>query len=462
MIGSIFGSVPVAGRRWAPQLVISGDVSPAEEFIVDPFLPPIATDALDPRRSVVIPNGRLVAIGSKAAVGRDTAFPYKFDFKGMPDGMGYKSWITIHNGRDTNPCGISEYKMFKNWPEHPYNQPVTYRKHALCAVPYITTYNDATGVLHTGDRISGHFGATNSTTAINPTLVGKPVKWVEKKVYTAINDTAATTANLSGATYPGITPTLIFSQSTTSGYISQLSAATLVWSTTLNMWTVTGLPGGTIAVVYSSGQSPDQIAGEVVRVENLSDMSQHDSWLRWVEDNYGAWEAGPMLTRVPMTQQVATRVAFTSGAGAVNIGQLAHYPIDFRQEITVTLTAGKYVDDSGVEQTVGATPYVLPGDGGLFQDYSQGRDYSINFLTGVIVLSSRITQPSIVTVAYNYETGYEQGKLWGAGVLNLTDGATSGALLNPEGVSTNQPQYLGLPSHLDIASVVGELRFLVY
>lgn len=452
MIGSIFGSVPVAGRRWAPQLVISGDVSPAEEFIVDPFLPPIATDALDPRRSVVIPNGRLLAIGSVAGVGRGTNH-HKFDFKGLPDGMGYKSWLTLHNGKDTNPCGISEYKMFKNWPEHPYNQPVTYRKHALCAVPYITTYNDATGVLETGDRITGHYGSTTSTTLIIPTLVGKPVKWVEPKLYTAQNS-AGTTIVLSGATYPGITPVLVAGVKGTSGFV-QGSVGTVAYSA--GYWRAT-VASTTTDVIYSYGHSPDQIAGEVVRVENLSDMSQHDSWLRWVEDNYGAWEAGPMLTRVPLTQHVAETVAFTN-----NTATLPHVPIDFRQQITITVTAGAYTDANGSTVEASATPggIVLSSDGGLFQDYSQGADYSLNFLTGQIVISSRWTTLTTVTVAWNYETGYEQGKLWGAGILNLTDGATSAAMLNPAGVTGTTP-YLGLPSHLDIASVVGELRFLVY
>lgn len=451
MIGSIFGSVPVAGRRWAPQLVISGDVSPAEEFIVDPFLPPIATDALDPRRSVVIPNGRLVAVGTAGT--SPATLTHKFDFKGLPSGMGYKSWLTLHNGKDTNPCGIAEYKMFKNWPEHPYNQPVTYRKHALCAVPYIAAYNDATGVLHSGDRITGHFGSTASTTLIIPTLVGKPVKWVEPKLYTAQNSTGTTTIVLSGATYPGITPVIVAGVKGTSGFVQGTVASALAFSA--GYWRAT-VAATTTDVIYSYGHSPDQIAGEVVRVENLSDMSQHDSWLRWVEDNYGAWEAGPMLTRVPLTQVTTEAVTFTN-----NRGTLAHKPIDFRQQITITITAGAYTDANGSTVEASAGTVVLASDGGLFQDYSQGADYSLNFLTGEIVISSRWTTLTTVTVTYNYETGYEQGKLWGAGILNLTDGGASNAMLNPAGVTGTTP-YLGLPSHLDIAGVVGELRFLVY
>ena len=454
MIGSVFGSVPVAGRRWAPQLIIGEDVSPAEEFIVDPFLPPIATDPLDPRRSVVIPNGRLVAIGSVAPVGQGSR--YTFDFHGLPAGTGYKTFITTHNGRDTFPAGIAPYKMFKFWPEHPYNQPVTYRKHALCAVPYIPGYNDAHGDLFTGDKITGYFGSKATTGTINPIHVGKPVKWLPRTTYAVSPAARTTTVYLTGTAaskvgwLPGITPTVIIAGSEASAFIAPVAP---LWDTTNLAWYTT-LAQAADYVLFTYGHGAEQIAGEVVRVENLGDISQHDSWLRWVEDNYGAWEAGPMLTRVP-TQQVTETIAITAG-----VGTLSYKPIDFRQTITVSVS-GSYIDENGATVTLSAVT-ALPGDGGLFQDYSQGKYHSINFLTGQLVISPNVTiTAGVATVSYNYEVGYEQGRLWGGGQINLTDASQSNAMLNPAGVTGTTP-YLGLPSHLDIASVIGELRFIVY
>jgi hypothetical protein len=218
-------------------------------------------------------------------------------------------------------------------------------------------------------------------------------------------------------------------------------------------------------VVYQYGQGADQIAGEVVRVESLKDISYHNSWLKWVEDNFGSWQYPPMTRRVPTT--LKSNDTCTALDGTVKKRwRLSNYPVDFRQQITIKI-GGTVTDDQNVTSSYSleANPYTLPDAGSMFKDFSLGKYHSLNYLTGELVFTSNVNATGI-QVTYNYETGYNQGVLFGAGQLGLTDGQNTKDNFTDNGQSTAPTAtgnpFFGVPAHLDLADVVGELRFIVY
>ena len=84
-----------------------------------------------------------------------------------------------------------------------------------------------------------------------------------------------------------------------------------------------------------------------------------------------------------------------------------------------------------------------------------GKWHTIDPFTGVLSFASNIVfnNPSQarpdIRVSYEYETSYRDGRLWAAGQMGLTDGSGGSGIP-------------GMPAHLDVPGVAGELRVIIY
>jgi len=419
---ALIGSQQFSGRIWAPGIKISGMNSPAEEWTIDPNLPPLGTDPRYPTLDqIVIPRGRLLAV--------------------RPDTTSYTGLavLTIADGVSNKPAGYTETNIFRQWQEKIQWMPSMSRQEFI-EVPYVQSINGAYGTPAAGDRITAYFGSASSTAPV-PQDRGKIVKWVEKKVFAMPTQTAATSAALMSANLPAFQPTIIMALNAgTVVYPSGSNSVSLAWNATLGAWVATFNVAVT-NVLYSFGQAADQIAGEVIRVEPISSSHHLSGWLEWVTDNFLAWEYPPQLLRVPTTS-VTGEVPATVVAGQQY--RLGNKPIAPWLQINVYVT-GSLTNPDGSVTTLNNT---LMSTANLpFVDYTLGQYYNINPVTGDLFFSSNVTVTS-VSVDYSYETAYRDGRLFNAGVIGLTDGRYSGVP--------------GTPANLEVAGVVGSLRCIVY
>lgn len=414
------------GRVWPTQLKISGINAPAEPFEVDPTLPGLGSDPKFPTDVVVIPKGRLVAITqSKVAVG--------------------KTVITLADGFNNTPFGYAASNIFRNYAGTPQPYPVV-AKQELIEVPYVAAINDAyslamnpTRRLQRGVKIMPYYGSVTSTNKAYRD-VGKIVEWVPKKVFAVKTASASSAVVLPAANLPGIQPRVVYSAN--AGTVTG-AATGYVWSTAENKW-IARFNANVDFVLYEFGADADQIAGEVVAVELINDSgikNELDGWLKWVTDDFEAWEQPPIFKVRPSSTDTFT----VTGNSAITSFTLPNKPINPYRSVTVVIT-GTVIDPDGTTRSV--TGYELPllADE-PFVDYCKGKDYAINPLTGEVTLFSSV-QATAITVTYSYFAPYVDGIEFGSGQIGLTDGAYSGVA--------------GTPAHLEVPGVNGALRVAIY
>lgn len=457
--GSMFGAHQIPGRKWAPQVELSAPnvgQYPVGPFRVDPYLAGIGTDPFDPAGVIALPSGRIVSIGNASSVNGGSN-GYR-----MGSGGTGRTPITLHDGRYLTPAGMSVNQMYKDANANQYmtnSNTVRYRKGFMAGVPFVTAINNAYGTLVAGDKITGYFGSTTSTTIQSNLHKGKPVKWVAKRAYLQ-NQTAATTCTLSSAVYPGIQPTIVCAWNAGT-VLATGASATLAFNG--SAWVATFLNNVT-DVLYEWGQTADQIAGEVVRIKSITDMLSDDNFLKWVEfapNDYLNFP--PAMQRMPVTA-VGTGTNPVDGTGwetpstvTANIQyRVASYPMSVHHPVLIAIQ-GAITDVNGNSTTYtgsGASAwYVLPTASiADMRGYFVGLYHTVNWRTGLIELSSNITSVTAIRALYSYISDPRDGAvLWGGGVLGLTDGTNV----------LNAPRY-GTPAHLNVTDSIGELRVVVY
>lgn len=414
----LIGSMPNLTERYAPGVVRSPASRMAEEFRLDPTLPVLGSDPIFTQDQIVIPAGRLVAI--------------------YPDTVSAttKATLTIADGSAYKPVGIAESHMFRFAPNRERKLP-TFVRDCLVEVPYVAAVNAAYGALAGGMPLTAYTGATDVTTYV-PNHRGKLVKWIEKKVYLK-NQTAATTCTLSSAVLPAFRPVIIAAWNAGT-IVASGSSVIPTWDTGTDTWIAT-FANNVTDVLYSYGQGPEMIAGEVVRVEPISSSHELDGWLKWVTGpEFMDWGMAALLEPVPSTA-VSAEVPSLISAG---VYRLANYPVIPNKPITVTVT-GTLINPDGTTTTLNATDMSiapLP-----YSDYTRGMYYTIDQVTGYLRFASNVNVTS-VTVSYYYESGYRQGVTWAAGIPGLTDGQYSGVP--------------GTPANLEVSGVAGSLRAIIY
>lgn len=481
MFSDMFGAHRVPGRIWTPQVELSPDnvgSVPPGEFRVDQYLSAIGTDPFDMSAVIAIGSGRFVSVGNAASInGGNNGYRLPYTAVG-------RTPLTLHDGRYLTPAGMAVNQMYKEpgptsdtltegGASVTYRNPdafmtrsntVRYRKGFLAGVPYVAAVNNAYGTIVSGDRLTGYFGSTTSETQVTNLHRGKPVKWVQNVVYTQTSVSSALVA-LSAAVYPGIQPTLIMAR--TNSAIVAASSGTLTWNSVLACWTAL-FHAAVTEVTYSYGQSADQIAGEVQRIQSITDILNTDNMLRWQEyipQDYLNYP--PAAQRVPVTQ-VGTGTDPANGSNWESATQVTanrqyrttYYPISVHHPVLVAIQ-GTITDVRGSTSTYsGSTWYVLPTSAiADNRGYFIGQYHTVNWRTGLIELSTAISSITAIKTLYAYINDPRDGAvLWGGGVLGLTDGSN----LSTFTVNGVTDRGYGTPAHLNVTDAIGELRVWVY
>ena len=439
-VNSAFGSFPVTSRRWTIKVEVSQEnvgYVPAEEFKVDQYLPTLAVDPFDPAAAVVIMPGRFCSVGFTGGRGGSD---YRFAYNDTG-----KTPITLHDGKNLIPAGMSINQIFKEASDFMTNSNAAKFKRGFTAeVPFVLSINNAHGTCRAGDKVTGYWGSTTSTSTISYKDRGKPVKWYAKKLYTQTL-TASASFDLDSAIYPGIEPRMVAAFSASGGTFVSVATPTMTFTGT--KWRVT-LGAAASEVWYEYGQDADQIGGEIIRIQSLTDMLNRDDFLRWVE--YDNLPFPPATPRYPVTA-VSNETPSTVVAGSQY--RVASYPVSVHHPFTVDVKAT--ITDKDGTTTVHTDWYTLPTSAILStRGYFTGLYHNVNWRTGVIELASNITSLTAIRVTYSYLTDNRDGApLWGGGVENLTDGRYTNQGLANSGA--------GVPAHLNVADVVAAMRLHV-
>jgi len=466
---TFFGSHGVPVRRWTPRVEVSLDnvgQVPPEELIVDPYLPTLGVDPFDPAGALVIPSGRFVSIGYVGGRASATNFRITSSDTG-------KSVLTLHEGKNLTPVGMSVNQMYKvpSTEVTPggalrdaggfmtESATTRFRRGFLSEVPYVTAVNDAHGAIKSGDYVTGYWGSTTSSspTAVSPLHRGKPVKWLARQCKINYGTVASGLQGVSAAAYPGITPRLVAAVDL-SGAI--MLNATVTWAFGNSMWnaTATGTTPASakmLTLIYDYGQDADQIAGELVRIQSLTDIMTRDDFLKWMEytpKDY--FNFPPAMQRYAVTT-VTTETPTTVSAGVSY--RLVNYPISVYHTVLIEVTNAVLIDKDGTSTTYASgTWFPLPKAVTDMRGNFIGMYHNVNWRTGLIELGANISVDNAslgggavgIRASYSYITDPREGAvLWGAGVWNLTDGNSNSAP--------------GTPAHLNISGCTGALRVLV-
>lgn len=418
------------GRKWTSNIKLSGINAPAEEFIVDPNLPVLGLDPRYPTADqVVIPRGRLLSVKPGVFAG------------GTGIGSSYgKAVLTMADGRDYKPMGYTDTNIFKENPQREQVKPKLVKQEFI-ELPYVHSVNNAYGQLNNGDRITAYYGTVGATNP-NPEYRGRVVKWVRNEYYTQTLTAQSGACVLSSATFGGFTP-VIKSACTSAGVLVAPSGSnSVVWVDNVG-WVAT-FASEVKQVQYTYGQSEDQIAGSVLHIEPISSEHNFHGWLRWVEDNFSAYEWQPIAVRVPTTSTTTTsgQSAIASAGGVMSLSR----PIIFYKQISVYADA-TVIDQNGDTITYTSGGAAMPIADVPYNNWSYGKWFTIDPYVGTLTFSSNVTLTGNVKVVYEYETSYRDGRLWGAGIQGLTDGNLSGIA--------------GVPAHLDTPNLLGALRVIV-
>jgi hypothetical protein len=434
------GYVPQPGR-WNANVKLGGVNTPPIEFIMDETLPILGQDLNIPNRDlIVIPRGRCVAP-------RATDLTRLFG----------ETVLTLANGVDplnapagftgTIPFGYAPYHLYRNFSGLPADRPLGVLQetielpYTLVNENYNTSSNGGTR-LKVGEWLMPYAGTYNGNAAV-PNDIGKFVRWIPRSVFQTNVASASAIVRLPSAPFPSMLPKILIAFDGSN--VPVVSGATLAYNAATSQWWAT-FGNSVKTVIYEYGTTSAQKIAQCIGIEPVStaggiNTTSHDlaGWLKWVTDNFGAWDWPPILGVNPFSSVTNEVVTITNNAGT-----LAHNPVIPYKTVTVVVT-GTLTDPDGTQHTLTGTTLSLSDDK-FFNDQSQGQYYDIDILTGVITFAGNLSVTNAV-VSYYYETNFRDGTKYDRGIFGLTDGKVSGIT--------------GLPAHLDVAGVVGVMRVMV-
>ena len=440
MSNTLFGRFP-SGDVWAPGVELSTSsvgVSVVIDYDTDNALSVQFTDPEDARKGVIIPRGRFVGFGSRSVANTLVS-------SGKPT-------LTLADGKNIAPIGLAVQNIFRNTDKNMVGVgKAIVRKGIYARVPYIHAVNGAAGTLNSGDLVTAHFGSTTSASVIEAEDKGQVVKFTPRGL-NYVAQSAGTAMNLAFATNPGIIPTLLFAENAGTKYSG--AAPTLAFDGA--KWVATFASNVTHGV-WQYGQTDEMIAGRVMDVQNLVDLQNQDSLVKFVESEGGQPLAYRRRKMLQTGQTVGTAENPTSlGSGRYRVANqlVPNYSVKVWIQGTVTFK-------DGVQETYSSSDwYQLPilSNNSRYKNDLFGEFHTVNWKTRIIELTDNITVTAI-RVAYTYEAAPEVA--WGNGIQDLTDGGnlTPGAEVSSVQVVPDEPA--GLPAYVNYSDVVGVIRFWV-
>lgn len=433
-------------QRWSAGVRLGQLAYTPIELEMDPTLPALGQDPNNDYRNrdyVVIPRGRIVAVKSQDLTDQAR-----------------KTVITMANGVDplnkpsfadyaSSAFGYAPFNLYRNLQGLPAETPLGVR-HETIAMPYTSAneaYNDTSNGgsrLKVGEYVMPYYGS-NSKQKQNYTHTGKMVRYVGRHVISTTVASASAIVLLD-AKYPAFQPVILFAHKADASLVT--SGATLTYDETAAKWKATFLDQ-VKTVVFEYGAANNQRIGQIMGIEPVKDAGGINSganhemtgWFKWVQTNYGPWEYPLVLNRLKGTAVVDESVSVSN-----NQGTLAGAPVQPFKTVTVKVTGTRYNSDGTTTALSDTT--LDPLDDQIFGDKIHGNEYDLDILSGVITFTGNLAVTG-AKVSYTYETDFKTGIDWdGQGILGLTDGS------GPAGI-------VGLPPHLDVLGVYGELRVAI-
>jgi len=416
-------------------------------YFVDPTLPQVAQASYGPTGALAILGGRFVGIGKGV-----TALANSATDRGTP--------ITTANGLTIKPLGVALQNMAKPPQDSAGSMIIpdaVVVKDAQCSTAYIAAVSDAYGTLAAGDRLTAHAGALTRITAdIAYTaslsnqqfaLRGAQVKFKPQAVFYVNNGSNSTTIDLTGANLAGVLPSIVGVKNNAGAAVSATNASNLVWNTGTSLWRYSGTTAQ--EVWFSYGQDADQIGGEVVRINPLSNVKEYDKLFPYVKN--GPYE-GPLSElfgeTVAMVGTDRSAVTFTVSGGAGYVLQSAkNVVIDPRSTVTIEIQ-GTVNDGGTVTSYSSSVWYTLPNANDTrYQSVHSGligKFHSVDWVEGRVQFSNALTITA-ARITYKQITSPFAPNM-APGQIGLTDGTISGT-------------GAGTPAHLNASGVSGEMIF---
>lgn len=454
-----YGTDLVNGKVWTAGTIVShgpAEAQFAEHYFLDLILP---SQGVQPHPEsleidhVIIPRGRFVG-------------PMARSMSATGSGI-----LTIADGWNTLPLGMTFENVLRSTSQPRPTQLPRWKKAGYMAVPYLQAVNDAYGAISEGDYVTAHYGATTNAVGFAYEDRGKPVKWIEKKVYWDVV-ASALTVSLVNATLVGVRP-VVTAGVTAAGVVTPVVSTQ--YDDILNVWTAT-FGAAVVSVMYTHGQSPRMIGGVVGRLMQVSSTYEQEGWLKWVETDY---LANPLF--MPQTFDYPTQtVGFdTSGnfslgvsetpvaTSSANVFSLANGRIAPHKKIVVYVVTGSIMGLDGALTNISGQPLTLD-PATYFENYSVGQYYRVDIGLGKLLISDAIRrvdgsaiQASDLRVAYYYAFKYEYGRLnhlgGGVGQRGLTDGRFTGI----PGVPTHLERAAADRRYVNAAGAFGEMRIVI-
>lgn len=436
------GFVPQPGR-WHSGVKLGGVNTPPIEFLVDTRLPDLGQDQHYPNRDfIVIPRGRIV--GPRPTDLTRQAGETVLTIATGVDPLNKPSFIT----EGVYPFGYAPFHIYRDFAGLPAERPLGVL-HETIEVPY-TVVNEAYNTnfnggsrLKVGEWLMPYYGSANKQSGV-PQDKGKLVRFVARKVWQTSVSTASAQVELTNAPFPAFLPRVLIAFD--GANVPVTSGATLTYSEQFAKW-VASFGNAVKTVIYEYGADDCQRIAQCIGIEPVGTAGginasnyEMSGWLKWVTDNFGAWDWPPILHVRPSTSVTNEVLSVDSN----NEATVANKPVVPFKSITITVT-GTLTKIDGTTQSLNGEVLALVDDH-FFNDYTQGALYDLDMLTGKVRFASNLSITA-ATISYSYETDFRDGIKYDRGMFNLTDGRDSGLV--------------GLPPHLDVAGVRGAIRAMI-
>jgi hypothetical protein len=180
-------------------------------------------------------------------------------------------------------------------------------------------------------------------------------------------------------------------------------------------------------------------------------MLDRSNYLRWVEymrkDPVTFPPFQPAMQRRPAEGVINEALTFNSS----NQAQVANFEMDIHHEVHLQIQ-GTITYDDGTSTTY-TSWYSLPGALRDIRSGFYGKYHTINWRTGVVQVASNVVITA-AQISYSYITDSREAHIvWGAGIINLTDGGRVNTLGNANPA--------GIPAQLDLPDVTAAMRIIV-
>lgn len=490
------GYQQLPGTTQAPITDISGIERPHAEIATDPDLPVVSTLYLNTGavEYVVIPKFRVVGMKKTTLVDFTSG-------SATTNTAGNKAVITTAGpaATDADPMGVAVHDLYKEFANRPQQEQSVFLRQRLITFPFI---NGPAGTYTTGNtpatlRYNSNLNGTLYEGApVAPDAYGRPVLYVPKATYTAMDivsgSTPAASVTFSNAKSAYV-PYAIKAYNITDGVEITLDYTegncTLTWSASTGLTVaVTGETASDIVLfVLEYGHDPIKCFGQAIEYKIGKNLTSLAGWLR--RPNVPTTYPGAMMANFMYVQNIQAVFTIEADGTAAVVDALnsnaalgnATVTISSSSKVVEVALPFKYIDPTRyikVEYAADGSTYATLANASLerqIPDTHFGPAFAISPASGTLMLylvdeDTLIANTSKVRLTCSIELGQPRQTLGfmgnnGGGIEGLTDGSITplagvklAAALHPDGADLLRSN--GATD--DIVAASGLMHIIVY